>query len=97
MIPVSKAEVGCLIREFNVLLGEQTVPGKAVPGLDRGRFRSLLHNNFGMTDDMIMDGGNLAVFRSILCVCTHFTTVQDTVIFIQAAFLLGNLHCKKCP
>lgn len=61
MIPVNKTEVECLIREFNVLLGEQTIPGKAVTGLDRIQFRSILHNIFKMTDDMIMDGGNLSI------------------------------------
>lgn len=75
MFPVNKAEVECLIREFNMLLGEQTVPGRAVTGLDRGKFRSILHNIFGMTDDMIMDGGNLAVFRSILYVYIFYKCV----------------------
>ncbi|XP_045915701.1 EF-hand calcium-binding domain-containing protein 1 [Micropterus dolomieu] len=56
----NKTEVECLIREFNVLLGEPTIPGRAANGLDRGKFRSILHNIFGMTDDMIMDG----VFRT---------------------------------
>lgn len=69
MAPVNKTEVECLIREFNVLLGEQTVPGRAATGLDRGKFRSILHNIFGMTDDMIMDGGILSIadgyFRKI--------------------------------
>lgn len=55
--PVSKSEVCCLIREFNALMGESSVAKKAASGLDRGKFRSILHNNFGMTDDMIMDGG----------------------------------------
>ncbi|XP_040909307.1 EF-hand calcium-binding domain-containing protein 1 [Toxotes jaculatrix] len=56
----SKTEVECLIREFNVLLGESATAGRAAVGLDRGKFRSILHNIFGMTDDMIMDG----VFRT---------------------------------
>lgn len=59
MSTVNKTEVECLIREFNVLLGESTISGKAAPGLDRGKFRSILHKIFGMTDDMIMDGGML--------------------------------------
>lgn len=57
MPSVSKAEVCCLIREFNALMGESSLARKATSGLDRGKFRSILHNNFGMTDDMIMDGG----------------------------------------
>uniref|UniRef100_A0A8D3AHR4 EF-hand domain-containing protein n=1 Tax=Scophthalmus maximus TaxID=52904 RepID=A0A8D3AHR4_SCOMX len=56
----NKKEVECLIREYNVLLGEPAAPRRAAPGLDRGKFRSILHNIFGMTDDMIMDG----VFRT---------------------------------
>uniref|UniRef100_A0A8C4I9K5 EF-hand domain-containing protein n=1 Tax=Dicentrarchus labrax TaxID=13489 RepID=A0A8C4I9K5_DICLA len=52
----NKTEIECLIREFNVLVGESSIPGRAAHGLDRGRFRSILHNIFGMTDDMIMDG-----------------------------------------
>lgn len=64
MPTVSKAEVCCLIREFNALVGESSLAKKATSGLDRGKFRSILHNNFGMTDDMIMDGGTQAA-RSI--------------------------------
>lgn len=60
-ILVNKTEVEFLIREFNVLMGEPTTLGRAVNGLDRGKFRSILHNNFGMTDDMIMDGGILSI------------------------------------
>ncbi|KAM7373110.1 hypothetical protein PAMP_007990 [Pampus punctatissimus] len=59
---INKTEVACLIREFDVLLGEPTIPGKAATGLDRGRFRSILHNIFGMTDDMIMDGDCFHVY-----------------------------------
>lgn len=58
---VNKTEVEFLIREFNVLMGEPTTPGRAMNGLDRGKFRSILHNHFGMTDDMIMDGGILSI------------------------------------
>lgn len=61
MPAVSKAEVCCLIREFNALMGESSLAKKAASGLDRGKFRSILHNNFGMTDDMIMDGGKSLV------------------------------------
>ncbi|KAF7649444.1 hypothetical protein LDENG_00141400 [Lucifuga dentata] len=55
-----KPETECLIRGFNGLLGESSVPGKAVTGLDRGKFRSILHSTFGITDDMMLD----AVFRT---------------------------------
>lgn len=55
--PVNKEEAECLIRQFNVLLGQPTSPAKAVTGLDRGKFRSILHNMFRITDDIIMDRG----------------------------------------
>lgn len=61
MTLVNKKEVECLIREYNVLLGEPAAPRRAAPGLDRGKFRSILHNIFGMTDDMIMDGGIVCI------------------------------------
>ncbi|XP_064204363.1 calaxin isoform X3 [Anguilla rostrata] len=44
----------CLIRLFNGLLGDQS-DRRAANGLDRGKFRNILHKTFGMTDDMIMD------------------------------------------
>nr|XP_015213589.1 PREDICTED: EF-hand calcium-binding domain-containing protein 1 isoform X3 [Lepisosteus oculatus] len=47
-------ETESLITLFNTLLGEQS-DRRAGSGLDRGRFRNVLHNTFGMTDDMIMD------------------------------------------
>lgn len=63
METVNKTEIECLIREFYLLLGEQRAHGKAVPGLDRGKFRSMLHHEFNITDDMIMDGGNTSLFN----------------------------------
>lgn len=53
---VNKTEAECLIRLFNGLLGDQS-ERRVGNGLDRGRFRNILHNTFGMTDDMIMDRG----------------------------------------
>lgn len=58
---VNKTEAECLIRLFNTLLGEQT-ERKAAHGLDRGKFRNILHNTFGLTDDMIMDRGKVTKF-----------------------------------
>uniref|UniRef100_A0A3Q1HZE8 Calaxin n=2 Tax=Acanthochromis polyacanthus TaxID=80966 RepID=A0A3Q1HZE8_9TELE len=52
----NKTEAECLIREFNLLLGEPTNTGRTVQGLDRARFRSILHHTFDLTDDIIMDG-----------------------------------------
>lgn len=46
--------------EFNVLLDEQR-SRKEAPGLDRGRFRSILHN-LGMSSDVLMHGGTF-LFR----------------------------------
>ena len=54
---VNKTEAEGLIRLFHGLVGEQSVSGRAVNGLDRGKFRNILHNTFEMTDDMIMDRG----------------------------------------
>ncbi|TRZ01833.1 hypothetical protein DNTS_004275 [Danionella cerebrum] len=51
---VNKAEIECLIRIYNNLLEEQ-VERRAPQGLERGRFRNMLHNIFGMTDDMMID------------------------------------------
>ncbi|XP_040043968.1 calaxin [Gasterosteus aculeatus] len=49
------AEVECLIRDYNERLGEPTSPGKGAPGLDRVKFRSILQNTFGISDDIMMD------------------------------------------
>ncbi|XP_068584608.1 calaxin isoform X2 [Cebidichthys violaceus] len=51
----NKTEVESLIHAFNVLMSETTIPGRAVTGLDRGKFRSILQNTFGITDDIMMD------------------------------------------
>lgn len=56
---VNKKEAECLIQEFNVLMGEPTNSGRAVQGLDRGKFIVVLHNVFGLTDDMITGRGIL--------------------------------------
>ncbi|XP_056336226.1 calaxin isoform X1 [Danio aesculapii] len=50
----NKTETECLIKLFNSLLGEQT-ERKANHGVDRAKFRNILHNTFGMTDDMMTD------------------------------------------
>ncbi|XP_034401058.1 EF-hand calcium-binding domain-containing protein 1 [Cyclopterus lumpus] len=56
----NQTEVECLIVEFNALLGEPTSPGRAATGLERGKFRSILHNIFGITNDTMVD----RVFRT---------------------------------
>ncbi len=63
---VDKTETECLIRLFNGLLGEQA-ERRAAHGLDRVRFRNILHNTFGMTDDMMMDSGTFPIWpRTII-------------------------------
>uniref|UniRef100_A0A4W6CWD4 Calaxin n=1 Tax=Lates calcarifer TaxID=8187 RepID=A0A4W6CWD4_LATCA len=85
----NKTEVECLIREFNVLMGEPATPGRAVTGLDRGKFRSILHNIFGMTDDMIMDG----VFRSFDKDNDSFVSMKEWIEGLSV-FLRGTLDEK---
>ncbi|KAG8443332.1 hypothetical protein GDO86_011937 [Hymenochirus boettgeri] len=50
----SKNEVESLIKLYHSLVGK-TVDSNARRGIDRNTFRNILHNTFGMTDDMIMD------------------------------------------
>ncbi|KAK2830304.1 hypothetical protein Q5P01_018235 [Channa striata] len=85
----NKTEVECLIREFNVLMGEPTTLGKTVNGLDRGKFRTILHNNFGMTDDMIMDG----VFRTFDKDNDSFVNMKEWIEGLSI-FLRGTLDEK---
>ncbi|XP_026867902.1 EF-hand calcium-binding domain-containing protein 1 [Electrophorus electricus] len=84
----NKTETQCLIRLYNALLGDQT-ERKVGHGLDRGKFRNILHNTFGLTDDMIMD----RVFRA-------FDKDNDSYISVKewleglAVFLRGTLDEK---
>uniref|UniRef100_I3N2B6 EF-hand calcium-binding domain-containing protein 1-like n=1 Tax=Ictidomys tridecemlineatus TaxID=43179 RepID=I3N2B6_ICTTR len=49
-----RSEVECLIRLFYSVVGK--TDGKSGnTGLDRNKFRGILHNIFGMTDDTLMD------------------------------------------
>nr|CAG6016156.1 unnamed protein product [Menidia menidia] len=87
-----KKETECLIWEYNELVGEQPSPGRASAGLDRGRFRGILHNLFGMTDDMIMDG----VFRTFDKDNDGFISVEEWIEGLSV-FLRGTLDEKiKC-
>ncbi|XP_022602933.1 EF-hand calcium-binding domain-containing protein 1 isoform X2 [Seriola dumerili] len=85
----NKTEIECLIREFTVLLGEPAAPGRAVTGLDRAKFRSILHNVFGMTDDMIMDG----VFRTFDNDNDGFVGIKEWIEGLSV-FLRGTLDEK---
>ncbi|KAK6491431.1 EF-hand calcium-binding domain-containing protein 1 isoform X1 [Huso huso] len=84
----NNTEVLCLIKLFNVLMGEQS-EHRVGNGLDRGKFRSILHNTFGMTDDMIMD----RVFRA-------FDKDNDSNVSVKewieglSVFLRGTLDEK---
>lgn len=49
----------CLITLFHNLVGDGTERQGVAVGLDRNAFRNILHMTFGMTDDMIMDRGNI--------------------------------------
>ncbi|KAG7261433.1 hypothetical protein CRUP_015570 [Coryphaenoides rupestris] len=87
----SKAEVECLIRLFNGLVSgdHQAASGRAVQGLDRGRFRHVLHITFGMTDDMLMDG----VFRAFDKDNDGFVSVREWTEGLSV-FLRGTLDEK---
>ncbi|XP_072532196.1 calaxin isoform X2 [Salminus brasiliensis] len=84
----SKTEAECLIRLFNELLGEQT-DRRVGPGLDRGKFRNILHNTFGLTDDMIMD----RVFRAFDNDNDSYISVKEWVEGLSV-FLRGSLDEK---
>ncbi|KAF4073852.1 hypothetical protein AMELA_G00248030 [Ameiurus melas] len=84
----NKTEAECLIRLFNTLLGEQT-GRKATHGLDRGKFRNILHNTFGLTDDMIMD----RVFRGFDKDNDSYISVKEWIEGL-AVFLRGTLDEK---
>uniref|UniRef100_A0A3Q0SYQ4 Calaxin n=1 Tax=Amphilophus citrinellus TaxID=61819 RepID=A0A3Q0SYQ4_AMPCI len=83
----NKNEAECLIQEFNVLTGKPTNSGRAVHGLDRGKFISVLHNTFGLTDDMITG----RVFRT-------FDKDNDGIVSVKewieglSVFLRGTLE-----
>ncbi|KAM6974795.1 calaxin isoform 2-T2 [Tautogolabrus adspersus] len=85
----NKTEVECLIRGFNDLLEEQNISKNTAGGLDRGRFRSILHDMFGMTDYMIMDG----VFRTFDKDNDGSVSVKEWIEGLSV-FLRGSLEEK---
>uniref|UniRef100_A0A8C5H1P6 EF-hand domain-containing protein n=1 Tax=Gouania willdenowi TaxID=441366 RepID=A0A8C5H1P6_GOUWI len=91
----SKTETERLIREFHVLLKEpmSNHPGKEAPGVDRGKFRNILHEDFGMTDRMIMD----QVFRTFDKDNDGFLSVKEWIKGLSV-FLRGTLdeRIKYC-
>uniref|UniRef100_A0A3Q2P3B2 Calaxin n=1 Tax=Fundulus heteroclitus TaxID=8078 RepID=A0A3Q2P3B2_FUNHE len=89
----TKAEIECLIQHFNSLLADQVSRGKAAHGLDRGRFRGILQNVFGLTNAMMMDG----VFRCFDKDGDGTVTVEEWIRG-HAVFLRGTLdeRMKYC-
>ncbi|XP_065804106.1 calaxin isoform X2 [Labrus bergylta] len=84
----NKTEVECLIRGFHYLV-EQNISKNTAGGLDRGRFRSILHDMFGMTDYMIMDG----VFRTFDKDNDGSVSVKEWIEGLSV-FLRGTLEEK---
>ncbi|XP_023667718.1 calaxin [Paramormyrops kingsleyae] len=84
----NRTEAECLIRLFNGRFGDQN-DRKTGHGLDRGKFRNILHNTFGMTDDMIMD----RVFRAFDKDNDSYISVKEWIEGL-AVFLRGTLDEK---
>ncbi|XP_051527097.1 calaxin isoform X1 [Myxocyprinus asiaticus] len=84
----NRTEAECLIRVFNGLLEEQE-ERRAGHGLDRVKFRNILHNTFGMTDDMMMD----RVFRAFDKDNDSYISVKEWVEGLSV-FLRGTLEEK---
>ncbi|XP_053570018.1 calaxin isoform X1 [Bombina bombina] len=88
----NKQEVEFLIQLYNTLAGgpaERNTRG----GIDRNTFRNILHNTFGMTDDMIMD----RVFRGFDKDNDSFISVSEWIEGLSI-FLRGTLdeRIKYC-
>nr|XP_033787034.1 EF-hand calcium-binding domain-containing protein 1 [Geotrypetes seraphini] len=84
----NKNEMEALIRLFYLLMGEPSErPSRN--GLDRNKFRNILHNTFEMTDDMIMD----RVFRAFDKDNDSYISVTEWIEGL-AVFLRGNLDEK---
>ncbi|KAM4689813.1 calaxin [Discoglossus pictus] len=84
----SKIEIEHLIRLYYTLVGgpvERNTRG----GLDRNTFRNILHNTFGMTDDMIMD----RVFRGFDKDNDSYISVAEWIEGLSV-FLRGTLDEK---
>ncbi|XP_018587420.1 EF-hand calcium-binding domain-containing protein 1-like isoform X5 [Scleropages formosus] len=81
----NKTEVEHLIRQFNSLVGKQS-DRRGGSGLDRARFRNILHNTFGLTDDMMMD----RVFRVFDKDNDSYVSVKEWIeglsVFLRGTF-----------
>lgn len=62
---VNKSEVECLIKLFDTLVTASGDRFGAV-GFDRNMFRDTLHRAFGMTDDMVMDRGEISRLKKVV-------------------------------
>lgn len=78
---VNKSEVECLIKLFDTLVTTSSDRFGTV-GFDRNMFRDTLHRTFGMTDDMVMDRGEISRLKKV----------------VQLSFLvLGQLFLNSDP
>ncbi|KAM4705161.1 calaxin [Rhinophrynus dorsalis] len=84
----SKNEVECLIRLYHTIVGRPIEPNTR-GGIDRNTFRNILHNTFGMTDDMIMD----RVFRGFDKDNDSYISVTEWIEGLSV-FLRGSLDEK---
>lgn len=62
---VNKSEVECLIKLFDTLVTTSSDRFGTV-GFDRNMFRDTLHRTFGMTDDMVMDRGEISRLKKVV-------------------------------
>ncbi|XP_061753066.1 calaxin-like isoform X2 [Nerophis ophidion] len=88
VVHFNKMEVECLIREFHSLLGQPNSAGKS-DNLDERRFKGILKNDFGLTNDTIME----RVFRSFDKDSDGCISVKEWVEGL-CVFLRGSLDEK---
>ncbi|XP_041039261.1 calaxin isoform X4 [Cetorhinus maximus] len=84
----NRHEVQCLMKVFSTLVA--TFPEQRIGiGLDRNKFRNILHTTFGMTDDMIMD----RVFRAFDKDNDSYVNMREWIEGLSI-FLRGTLDEK---
>ncbi|XP_072139224.1 calaxin [Mobula birostris] len=84
----NRHEVLCLMKVFSTLV--DTFPEQHITvGLDRNKFRNVLHVTFGMTDDMIMD----RVFRAFDKDNDSYVNMKEWIEGLSI-FLRGTLDEK---
>ncbi|XP_021244844.1 EF-hand calcium-binding domain-containing protein 1 isoform X2 [Numida meleagris] len=73
----NRGEVECLIRLFDKLVSASHSRFAAV-GFDRNMFRDTLHRAFGMTDDVVMDRGEVGgLGRAMGFVCNAWAVLNN--------------------